>query len=212
LGALLDHLDIKRAYLAGHSFGGAAALHLAVLQPQRVLGLILADVRIRSVQPAQGAHNWPHWPALQKKFAESGIQVRDDDPEWELRLLEELARRRLDGSLESLDLGSPFVPFLTSNRERAKQWLKLIGETTAMKDFRADAGLTPKEIQKAIQPTLAVYGEFSHCLPSLRALVTLLPNCHSVLVKGVGHFHPLLKPQLFLRHTRRFLRQLSLLR
>lgn len=39
--ALLDHLDIQRAHLAGHSMGGAVSLNLARLAPERVLSLSL---------------------------------------------------------------------------------------------------------------------------------------------------------------------------
>ncbi|AZL70801.1 MULTISPECIES: acetoin dehydrogenase dihydrolipoyllysine-residue acetyltransferase subunit [Pseudomonas] len=39
--ALLDHLDIPRAHLAGHSMGGAVSLNLARRAPQRVASLSL---------------------------------------------------------------------------------------------------------------------------------------------------------------------------
>ncbi|ATR81593.1 acetoin dehydrogenase dihydrolipoyllysine-residue acetyltransferase subunit [Pseudomonas sp. HLS-6] len=39
--ALLDHLDIERVHLAGHSMGGAVALNLARLAPSRVHSLSL---------------------------------------------------------------------------------------------------------------------------------------------------------------------------
>ncbi|MBS7599190.1 acetoin dehydrogenase dihydrolipoyllysine-residue acetyltransferase subunit [Pseudomonas sp. RC2C2] len=39
--ALLDHLDIQHAHLAGHSMGGAVSLNLARLAPQRVRTLTL---------------------------------------------------------------------------------------------------------------------------------------------------------------------------
>src|SRR5262245_39122655 len=42
LKALFDHLRIECAHLVGHSYGGAVALHFAVLQPQRVTSLTLA--------------------------------------------------------------------------------------------------------------------------------------------------------------------------
>lgn len=38
---LLDHLDIGKAYLAGHSMGGAVSLNIARLAPQRVGSLVL---------------------------------------------------------------------------------------------------------------------------------------------------------------------------
>lgn len=39
---LLDHLQVDRAHLVGHSFGGSAALDFALLHPDRVATLVLA--------------------------------------------------------------------------------------------------------------------------------------------------------------------------
>src|SRR5262245_10340480 len=38
---LLDHLQVTRAHLVGHSFGGGAALDFALLHPERVASLTL---------------------------------------------------------------------------------------------------------------------------------------------------------------------------
>lgn len=40
---LLDHLKIARAFLMGHSFGGALAMDFALLHPDRVAGLLLVS-------------------------------------------------------------------------------------------------------------------------------------------------------------------------
>ncbi|MFF7707718.1 acetoin dehydrogenase dihydrolipoyllysine-residue acetyltransferase subunit [Pseudomonas sp. NPDC007930] len=39
--ALLDHLDVAKAHLAGHSMGGAVSLNLAAHAPERVASLVL---------------------------------------------------------------------------------------------------------------------------------------------------------------------------
>jgi pimeloyl-ACP methyl ester carboxylesterase len=38
--AVLDHFEVERAWAIGHSWGGHLALHLAVAQPDRVLGVV----------------------------------------------------------------------------------------------------------------------------------------------------------------------------
>ena len=43
LNALLDHLDIKRAAVFGTSYGGEAALNLAVQDPDRIEKMVLAN-------------------------------------------------------------------------------------------------------------------------------------------------------------------------
>jgi pimeloyl-ACP methyl ester carboxylesterase len=40
---LLDHLEIERAVLLGHSMGGAVAVQLADLHPERTLGIVYRD-------------------------------------------------------------------------------------------------------------------------------------------------------------------------
>src|SRR5687767_2932460 len=41
--ALLDHLEVERAVLAGHSLGGFLSLQFQVAHPDRVAGLVLID-------------------------------------------------------------------------------------------------------------------------------------------------------------------------
>jgi proline iminopeptidase len=41
--AVLDELQIERAVVLGHSWGGHLALHLAIAQPDRVAGLVIVD-------------------------------------------------------------------------------------------------------------------------------------------------------------------------
>jgi pimeloyl-ACP methyl ester carboxylesterase len=210
LNQILDHLEIKCAHVIGHSYGGAVALHHALLHPERVASLVLADARIRSLQPKHGFSKWARWAFIRDNLANNGIHVDDDAPDGELKLLEDLARHRLNGAAGSLKPEHFFVPFMFGSTRRARQWLKLVSETTAMEDFRTVAGLTPERIRNVDRPTLAIYGELSHCLPSLQALTELLPDCTNVIVKSVGHFHPLVKPKLFLYHVLRFLREVEL--
>ena len=49
--ALLDRLNIKRAHIIGHSFGGSIALQMAALYPQRVASVALLE----PIVPAFGA-------------------------------------------------------------------------------------------------------------------------------------------------------------
>ena len=41
--AVLDGLDVERAYVVGHSWGGHLAMHLAARHPDRLLGLVGVD-------------------------------------------------------------------------------------------------------------------------------------------------------------------------
>jgi pimeloyl-ACP methyl ester carboxylesterase len=205
LADLLDHLGIARASIVGHSYGGAVALHFAALRPGRTAGLVLADARIRSLQPEQGMRDWAQWHGIRDRLRAHGIEVTDDALDADFGLLDELARLRLAGRLEGLDLPPFFVPFAASSPRRARQWLSLAEETTARADFSDVAGLTPEVIAKVEAPALLIYGSLSHCLPTQERLAGLLRRSAVVVENGVGHFLPLVRPQAFLERTRAFL-------
>ena len=52
--ALLDHLEISRAHVAGHSTGAAVAVQLALDHPRRVQSLALLELSLLSVPAAAG--------------------------------------------------------------------------------------------------------------------------------------------------------------
>ena len=51
--ALLEHLDVPRAHIAGHSSGGAIALQMALDRPEMVHSLVLLEPSILSMPGAQ---------------------------------------------------------------------------------------------------------------------------------------------------------------
>ena len=53
IAGLLDHLNIEKAYMAGHSMGGYVALTFAQQYPKRVLGLGLVSTRAVADTPEQ---------------------------------------------------------------------------------------------------------------------------------------------------------------
>ncbi len=205
LGRLLDRLSISSAHIVGHSFGGAVALHFALLHPERASSLVLADARIRSLQPSQGVREWSLWQGIRERLSRHGVEIPDDAVDPDFGLMNTLARFRLEGNLEGVSLEPFFVPFAAGSPRRAEQWLRLIEETSALADFKKMAGLTPEAVGRVSCPVLLLYGELSHCLPSQAALARILPGCQSRVIDGAGHFHPLVKPQAFLEEVRRFL-------
>ena len=78
---LLDALHLPPAVLAGHSMGGAIALWLALHQPQRVRGLVLAGTGAKlRVHPdiLQAAKEGPFGPLRQSTGAWSGEAASGD--------------------------------------------------------------------------------------------------------------------------------------
>jgi pimeloyl-ACP methyl ester carboxylesterase len=200
---LLDALSIRRAHLVGHSFGGLVALHFTALFPERVETLTIADSRVGALQPVPKLRDWPQWQAWKRRAKRFGI-TPDDDQHLDHRLLEWLA---LHGRSGRHMRTSFFLPFDNGNggRRVALQWLRLLGNTTARSDFGAEAGMTLAAIQRVDQPTRAIFGAYSFCLPTCRALQEQMPRCDAVIIPRVGHFHPIVRPIAFLRHLRGFL-------
>jgi pimeloyl-ACP methyl ester carboxylesterase len=211
LDHLLNHLDIPKAHLVGHSFGGVVALHCALLHPERVSSLTIADSRIRALQPTQRPRDWPNWKTAKKRLEKLGLFLPEDETESGLWLLEQLAspdwqqkRHRLRGS----PLFIPFSRWGGGNRS-AERWLELLDTTTAKQDLTSPAGLTLNELSKITHPTLAIYGEKSTVLPSLCGLREHLPDCKTVVVPGAGHFLPLTRPEFFVTTVSQFLKELE---
>jgi pimeloyl-ACP methyl ester carboxylesterase len=207
---LLTHLKISKAHLVGHSVGGVVALHYAVLHPERVASLIVADSRVRALQPTQCASDWPNWKTANKRLEELGLSIPEDEPDSGIWFLERLASpewREARQGLEGTPLSIPFGGW-NGGQATAERWLELLCNTTARKDLTSVAGLTQERLSEIKHPILAVFGARSAVLPSLRGLQALLPQCKTVIVPRAGHFYPLTRPRLFVNIVRRFLKEL----
>jgi pimeloyl-ACP methyl ester carboxylesterase len=209
LHCLMDHLKIQRANLIGHSYGGAIGLHYAALYPERVSSLVIADSRIRALQPTNRPQHLPNWKFARETLDALGLKVPEDETEIGLWLLEQLAlpqRRKIRHKLAGTPLFIPFSNWTGGNRS-AERWLKMLTTTTARQEFVARDGLTIEKLSKLNIPTLIIYGENSQVLPSYNGLRKHLPMCKSALVEKAGHFFPLSKPHIFVRIVIDFLKQ-----
>jgi pimeloyl-ACP methyl ester carboxylesterase len=193
LAGLLDALNIERAHIAGHSFGGTVALHFAALYPERVIALTVSDSRVRSLQPTQKIKDWAQWRIWQGQLQKQGITL-DEESELDFSMLELLFAQRPAYIQETA----------AADRRRQQHWMKLLSLTTANADLRDPAGLTPELISRIRVPAQAIYGELSFCLPTLEGLKEHLPELKSTILPGVGHFFPITRPELFVQHIKAF--------
>ncbi len=194
LRGLLRHLGIAQAHLAGYSFGGAVALHCATHYPETVLSLTLVDAWI---------------PCFQQPFPRRNAflaELRDLDPRrWEdqdVRKRRMLARGAIEQALlDAAQQGAVDVPIRLRPHPdiaRVKQWARLTKATSMGTEIFDTGDLTAGAVKRVTQPVQAIYGQYSHCLPSLAGLQESLPQCVSAIVPRLGHFHPFLKPQVLL--------------
>ena len=76
--------------VVGHSFGGAVALHHAVLRPERVRSLSLIDCRVPALQPLPPADDSPFWRERREKLLTHCVEVTEQTPKVLYTLLEEM--------------------------------------------------------------------------------------------------------------------------
>jgi pimeloyl-ACP methyl ester carboxylesterase len=208
---LLDSLGIQRANLIGHSLGGTVALHFAVEHPDRVASLVVADARVRSLQPSQRPAEWRHWKAVKSKLEETGLEISDDMNDWGLCLLEQLASAKFTSAREKLAGTSLFIPFsrLSGGQRAAERWITLLQTTSARCELTDVAGLSVQRLAEIACPVMAIYGEKSALLPSQSGLKAILPDCRGVVVPDSGHFFPISCADRFVGEILNFLGSLE---
>ncbi|MEC9408380.1 MAG: alpha/beta hydrolase [Abyssibacter sp.] len=200
LAALMTHLNIRRAPIVAHSFGGAVALEFAVKHPDRVSQLALLDAKINRLQPTLKLADCDQLTPFEQELIG---EVTDVDWAAEeqigIRFLETVAERRVAGIHSQIT--NDFVPFADrrGNGRDARHWLRLLRETTARAEFVSTDGASPEAIAELTLPVLLMYGEHSRVRPSGERLKALLPNARAVTVPRAGHFFPARAPRVVLQ-------------
>lgn len=209
LDALFDHLGVTRAHIVGHSFGARVALAYAIRRPERVASLTVADTQVSCLQPPVRLRDWPHWATWKKQLIEQGHDnLPSEDEIINYRLLanfNRLSRQFANGRPLDVRHRGPSLRDRDMGRKGAQNWERLMSSTSAARDFENDSEITVPSLRRIAAPTLIIYGEYSHCLPTCRALKELIPGSHVMLVRGAGHFHPVIKPRRFLHALLPFL-------
>jgi pimeloyl-ACP methyl ester carboxylesterase len=207
LESLLDHLEIDRAHLLAHSYGGAIAILFALRQPQRVRSITLVDSRLRALQPQQRLADWRYWPKWRKVLLRAGVRLDDQDGEGGFRLLVELARLQTAKGNAS----TPQLPALFASAERgrargsARRWLRLQEETSLFREFCYPDSIDIGALEQLRLPVKGIYGDQSNTLPTAYALERLCKDFSLEILHGVGHFFPIHHPKMLLRPVVRFL-------
>jgi pimeloyl-ACP methyl ester carboxylesterase len=196
LGHLLDRLQIERVHLVAHSFGGMVALCFALLEPERVKSMVLADVRIWQIEP-------PTWngvpPGWLRRMRRAGLQLEQGGLDPSVQVLVELARLQLSRP----ELARAAFAALTGGRasfggrRAARRLLDLIENTQAYAEMTSGSDFDLADLPKIVQPMLAVFGGNSLLRRSAQALAQLCPDCRLQVIPQVGHFFPLTRPRIF---------------
>ncbi|WP_416140611.1 alpha/beta fold hydrolase [Halomonas sp. HK25] len=185
---LLDHLEIPRAHLLGHSMGGKVVISLARVAPERVASLIVGDI-------APLAYGHDH-----------------DTVFAGLRRLEEgqpANRREADALLGEHVKERAVRLFLATNLERAEEGgLTLrLGLDEIQDDYETIMG-PPAGEGPFVGPTLVLRGANSHYVTDamLPALKEVLPEAVVVTLEA-GHWLHAEQPEAFRESVDAFLAQ-----
>lgn len=207
LHALLEHLGVERLHVVGHSFGARVAVNYAILYPHQAATLTVADSQFQCLQPRVRLREWHYWETWKQQLQQKGVPLPSEDEFISFHLLKHLnqvslkltqgtlARQKRGPSLKTRDMG----------KKGAARWEQLMETTTAKQEFDEGEQITQEDIKTIAMPTLAVYGEYSHCLTSCSKLKELIRDCQVVIHPKVGHFHPAVEPKMFVETLGQFL-------
>ncbi|WP_063064647.1 alpha/beta fold hydrolase [Nocardia violaceofusca] len=188
-GGLLDALDIVKAHLVGNSYGGAAALRLAMDRPEKVDRMVLmgpGGVGTTRALPTAGLQRLLNYYTgtgpSREKITEFVRQYLVYDGET---VPQELIEARYQASLDAEVVASPPL-------RRPSGPLAL--RTLWRMDFTRDSRLG-----KVAHPTLVVWGTDDKVnRPSGgRMLADAMPNCDLYMAANVGHWVQWERAELF---------------
>jgi pimeloyl-ACP methyl ester carboxylesterase len=193
-------LRLGPAILVGHSFGAIVAMHTAVLYPDLVAGLILADPffpGLGHIEPNLAQANV--WHDVKDHFTRAGIDLGAGVDFANLfRVTAALTPEQKHLLQQTMDPGS--LRWLSQ--------LPRLATTTCGNDVFAVAGLTAERICAVQKPVVALYDEHTPFAATRQYLEEHLPNCKVDVVPGASHVAPLQNPEAFLQLVQKHLRGL----
>jgi 3-oxoadipate enol-lactonase len=177
--ATMDAVQVGAATLVGNSFGGAVALRIAAVAPERVSALALVSAPSPGVDPS---------PELEAAWeAEESALARGDTEAAVAAVLQTWTLPDAPGELRER---------IATMQRRAYEQQTEAEDITEAADPVEDR---PDVLKELAMPALVMVGE--HDKPDFRKgaeiLTDLLPNAHLEIIEGAGHLAPLETPDEF---------------
>ncbi len=177
---LLRHLNVGPVHVAGHSFGGAVALQLALDHPEMVHSLALLEPALIAGESG---------PEYRQSLAHGGElyqQIKTDT------LVHQFLLARWPDYRETLDrvLPGAFVQAVIDAETTFKY------EVSGLLDWR----FTEAEARQINKPALSILGGESNAFSSRfgevhQLLQQWLPNAEGIILPGVNHFLTIQDPE-----------------
>jgi len=200
---LLDHLDLDRVTLVGHSLGGGIALQFADLFPSRVQRLVLVS------SGGLGRQLTPLLRAATLPGAELVLPLVAS--RWTLDRVETVGRgvgRLLDrvGVRAGADLTEAWRGF-ASLKEPDNRHAFLASSRAVIDSGGQTVTARPRLRRLATMPTLVVWGARDRIIPVRHAVraAAEIPDSRLEIFERAGHFPHVDEPDRFLRLLRDFM-------
>ncbi len=189
LKALLDHLDIHEAYLAGLSLGGGAVINFALEHPRVSRALIL-------IAPSLGGFKWSPNVSSAQASMQSRAMDRGIDVAREIWIRQTIFRHAMN------------------NKDIAVRLRTMVGRYSGWHWLHADLGMpmVPPAIERLGEirvPTLVMVGD-ADAPDQIQIAETLerrISGARKIVFPGVGHLINMEVPALFNKHVLEFLEQ-----
>lgn len=187
IGTLLDHLQVRRAFLVGSSMGGARAVDFALTYPERVSGMLLAAPGL------SGGLEPPFTPEEQAAF------------EYDERKSTEIAKAWSGGDkARAVDLLGELWCSALAGSER-ELFRRMVEENSAEVFEDRSARLAENErpaftrLAEVKAPTVVLVGDRDNPSSPVFAqrVASAIPNAKLVTVPGADHLVNLSRPREF---------------
>lgn len=181
---LLDHLNLDRATLVGHSIGGQVAIDFALTAPERVSHLILLGSGLAGYQFSPDFQQWQN----------DTLAAAPD--------VTEMVKRSLSSPIYRVVMSSPqrdlMIELMTQNTYRWLEW----------QSFEAVWAQPPaiERLDELKAKTLCIIGTEDHSdLFCIAELLQQAPNIHFAKIEGADHMPTLTHPDEIARLVLHFL-------
>jgi len=186
LAALLAHLGIRRAVLAGMSQGGYLSLRCALTHPELVRALVLIDTQAMLEDPSL----MPHHQALVEDWMRNGLS---------------------DANAQVIE-----HTILGEGWDGAAAWRAKWKKTLPANLLQCFTTLATRDdisarLPEVNMPALVIHGEADHAIELGRAMAMYeaLPNAQLLIVPGAGHAANLTHPDAVNPAIEKFLQSLA---
>jgi pimeloyl-ACP methyl ester carboxylesterase len=185
--ALLDALGIEHTILLGHSFGGGATMETALMIPDRIDALVLADVgglnlnlqTAPKTQSPSAIEMFLGTPLVRNPV----LSATATNPLFTKTLISAMVLDPADATREKIEiLQEPLV--LNGATNTLGDWLK-----TVLGPQEISLTSDPANYQRLTMPALIIWGDSDKVIPLQEGeyLQSILPDAELVLMEGVNH-------------------------